>query len=130
MDEREQRAAFARGLKQFNAREFWHAHESWEAIWLTAPQPDKSFLQGIIQIAAAFYHHQRGNLQGMRSLMRRGLAKVEGFPPRYRAVRLEELRRAVRKWLAAGEMEGAILPGSYPRIRRTRARRTSGTSAP
>src|SRR5208282_150477 len=106
MDEREQRAAFARGMRQFNAREFWHAHESWEAIWLEAPEPDKTFLQGIIQIAAAFYHHQRDNLEGMRSLMRRGLAKVEGFPPGYSGIRLEELRRAVRDWLAASETEG------------------------
>jgi len=117
MDEQEQRTAFARGLRQFNSREFWHSHESWEAIWLTAPQPDKTFLQGIIQIAAAFYHHQRGNREGMRSLMRRGLAKVEEFPPAYRGLRLEELRRAVRKWLAAGE---DALPRNYPRLRRAR----------
>lgn len=121
-DDHEQRIAFARGLRQFNSRQFWHAHESWEAIWLVAPQPDKTFLQGIIQISAAFYHHQRGNLVGMRSLMRRGLAKVEEFPSAYRGVRLEELRRAVRKWLAAGE---DALPRNYPRLRRTRPAHTS-----
>jgi predicted metal-dependent hydrolase len=125
MDEREQRAAFARGLRQFNSCQFWHAQESWEALWLTAPEPDKTFLQGIIQIAAAFYHHQRGNLEGMRSLMRRGLAKVEGIPPGYRGVRLEELRGAVRKWLAASEAWEEVLPGKYPRLGRAGAKRTT-----
>ena len=84
MNERDERAAFRRGMRQFNTHKFWHAHESWESIWLTAPEPDKTFLQGIIQISAAFYHHQRGNLEGMRSLMRRGLAKVEQLPAGYR----------------------------------------------
>ncbi len=125
MDEREQAKHFARGMRQFNSREFWHAHESWEAIWLVAPQPDKAFLQGIIQIAAAFYHHQRGNLQGMRSLMRRGLAKVEGFPREYRGLRLEELRRAVRKWLAASE---DALPQRYPSLKRAKPGHTPALS--
>src|SRR5271154_5560065 len=117
MNARDARAAFARGMRQFNSHEFWHAHESWEAIWLKAPEPDKTFLQGIIQISAAFYHHQKNNLEGMRSLMRRGLAKVEGFPPGNRGVRLEELRVAVRAWLEA-DARGEALPGTYPRLRR------------
>jgi len=118
MNEREKHAAFLRGMQQFNSREFWHAHESWEAIWLIAPEPDKTFLQGIIQISAAFYHHQKDNLAGMRSLMERGLAKVEQFAAGYRGIQLEELREAVRGWLAA-DTRGAPLPGQYPRLRRT-----------
>ena len=105
-------------MRQFNSREFWHSHESWEAIWLTAPEPDKTFLQGIIQIAAAFYHHQKGNFAGMRSLMRRGLAKVEASPQDYRGLRVEELRVAVRAWLAA-DARGEELPKRYPQLRST-----------
>jgi hypothetical protein len=123
MNERDERAAFARGMRQFNSREFWHAHESWEAIWLTAPEPDKTFLQGIIQISAAFYHHQKDNFEGMRSLMRRGLAKVENFPPGYRGLQLEALRRAVRDWLTAAEAAGEKLPEIYPRLQNRRKRK-------
>ena len=125
MTDREQRAAFSRGIRQFNAHEFWHAHESWESIWLDAPEPDKTFLQGIIQIAAAFYHHQKKNHEGMRSLMRRGLAKVEGFPAGYRGVCLENLRRAVRNWLDA-DARGEALPRAYPTLRREKARQGRG----
>lgn len=120
MTDREHRAAFSRGIRQFNARQFWHSHESWEAIWLTASQPDKTFLQGIIQIAAAFYHHQKKNHAGMGSLMRRGLAKVEEFPADYRGLRLEKLRRAVREWLAKDDA-GKALPPRYPRLEREKA---------
>jgi len=117
MTDREQRAAFSRGIRQFNARRFWHSHESWEAIWLTAPEPDKTFLQGIIQIAAAFYHYQMKNHAGMRSLMRRGLAKVEEFPADYRGLRLEKLRLSVREWLAK-DYAGEALPRRYPQLDR------------
>jgi predicted metal-dependent hydrolase len=129
MTDREPRAAFARGLRQFNSHEFWHAHESWEAIWLLAPEPDKAFLQGIIQIAAAFYHHQKKNLEGMRSLMRRGLTKVEEFPAAYRGVRLEELRQAVREWLAV-DARGEALPRRYPRLRLARGEKPSRARLP
>ena len=117
-------ALFSLGLRQFNTRRFWHSHESWEAIWLTAPEPDKTFLQGIIQIAAAFYHHQKQNHEGMRSLLRRGLAKTEQFPAGYRGLHLEPLRRAVREWLAA-DARGEPLPPRYPRIRRARAHQSA-----
>ena len=129
MTARDERTAFSRGVRQFNARKFWHAHESWEAIWLGAPEPDKTFLQGIIQIAAAFYHHQKENHEGMRSLMRRGLAKVEGFPAGYRGLRLEQLRRAVREWLDL-DARCEPLPRTYPRLRREKRKKGRALSAP
>ena len=110
-------AAFARGMRQFNAREFWHAHESWEAIWLRASQQEKTFLQGLIQISAAFYHHRRGNRIGTRSLLRRGLEKVEKFHQNHRGLCLEELRRAVREWPAGLDLGETLAGKRYPRLR-------------
>ena len=127
MTARDERRAFSRGLRQFNTRKFWHAHESWEAIWLVASEPDKTFLQGIIQIAAAFYHHQKKNHEGMRSLMRRGLAKVEEFPAAYRGLGLEQLRRVVREWLAV-DARGEPLPRRYPVLRREKGKEGRGFS--
>ena len=123
-------AAFARGMRQFNAREFWHAHESWEAIWLTAPEPEKTFLQGIIQISAAFYHHQKQNLAGTRSLLARGLEKVERFPAEHRGLRLEELRRAVRNWLEELEGTEACAGKRYPRLRWASRKQASRRASP
>ena len=91
---------FRKGMDQFNRGEFFESHESWEAIWLAAPEPDKTFLQGIIQVAAALHHYHRGNIAGARSLLRRGLGKMERFPPDYRGLRLEEIRAACRAWQA------------------------------
>jgi predicted metal-dependent hydrolase len=97
----EHRAKFRRGLEQFNARQFFDAHESWEEIWLSSPEPHKTFLQGIIQISAAFHHYTFGNMRGTRSLLEAGLRRVGPFPPRYAGIRLELLREAARDWVAA-----------------------------
>ena len=107
---------FQQGLEQFNRGEFFQAHETWEEIWLPAPEPDKTFLQGVIQVAAAFHHYQGGNRAGAQSLLRAGLRKLEAFPEDYRWLRLEDLRAAVRWWiarLAAGENPQ---PDKLPRI--------------
>jgi hypothetical protein len=108
--------AFARGIEQFNNRRFFESHESWEELWLAAPEPDKTFLQGIIQVAAAFHHRARGNHAGAESLMRAGLAKLEKFPGEYRGLKLEDLRIAVREWLAMLERGQSPPEGKLPRI--------------
>src|SRR5579871_1169997 len=95
MDHHEQ---FRRGVGQFNAQLFFEAHETWEEIWLAATEPDKTFLQGIIQIAAAFHHYNRGNTRGTRSLLEAGLKRLEQFPAVHREIELEALRAEARAW--------------------------------
>ncbi len=110
---------FRRGLEQFNAGHFFDAHETWEEIWLRSAEPEKTFLQGIIQIAAAFHHYGRGNLQGTRSLLEAGLKKVARFPEAHRGIGVEALRESAREWIAAlvsGEDPGAT---KVPQIRHT-----------
>ena len=98
-DEAEEK--FQRGFDQFNHGRFFDAHETWEEIWLPSPDPEKTFLQGIIQVAAAFHHYTRGNRAGAQSLLRAGLKKLDPFPETHRGLQLEELRAAARRWIAA-----------------------------
>jgi Domain of unknown function (DUF309) len=51
--------ALAEGLRLYHAGEFFAAHEAWEGVWLRAQEPEKKFLQGLIQVTAAFHHLQR-----------------------------------------------------------------------
>ncbi len=113
---------FRKGLRQFNRGHFFEAHETWEEIWLPAPQPEKTLLQGIIQVAAAFHHYSRGNRAGARSLLERGLKKLEKFPETHRGIHLDELRAAARRWIAA--LAAGDDPGrkELPRIQRRRPR--------
>jgi uncharacterized protein len=101
--------AFRRGIEQFNCGRFFDAHETWEEIWLQSPEPEKTFLQGIIQIAAAFHHHARGNTRGARSLLGAGLERLASFPETYRGIALGKLRADVHLWVAA--LAGSETPG-------------------
>lgn len=107
---------FRRGVEQFNSRHFFEAHETWEEIWLASPEPEKTFLQGIIQIAAAFHHYTRGNTKGARTLLEAGLRRLERFPDLHNEIALEALRAAARNWaetLTRGHDPG---PGQVPTI--------------
>jgi len=108
---------FARGVAHFNAREFFEAHEVWEELWLRAPAPEKTFLQGLIQIAAAFHHYQRGNFSGAKSLLSAGLAKIEGCTPSRRGIDVSGLRDQSKACLDALLQTGKLGAGELPRIR-------------
>ena len=118
MKSNEKREKFERGLEHFNAREFFEAHEVWEEVWLVEDEPEKTFLQGIIQIAAAFHHYRRGNSDGAESLLAAGIVKISRFPAQHRGLAIHNLRDEARLWARAlGEMQR---PGDekLPAIRR------------
>ena len=100
-----------------DGREFYETHETLEEIWLKAPEPEKTFLQGIIQVACAFHHYLEDNRAGAESLMRRGLEKLEQFPADFGEIELRPLREKVRWWL--GEIVAGRNPGRerLPRIK-------------
>jgi len=108
---------FQKGVAQFNHGHFFEAHETWEEIWLPAPEPERTFLQGIIQLAAAFHHYMRSNRRGAESLLAAGLKKLDRFPEKHRGLELEALRAAARRWIAA--LAAGHDPGreQLPRIR-------------
>ena len=101
MDSHDKNRLFHKGLEAFNSGHFYEAHEHWEEVWLETLDPEKMFLQGLIQVAAAFHHYSRENRQGTQNLLRAGLTKVERFPQVHAGLALEPLRVAVRRWLAA-----------------------------
>jgi predicted metal-dependent hydrolase len=118
MKSSEKEEKFERGLAHFNAREFFEAHEVWEELWLTEGEPEKTFLQGIIQIAAAFHHYRRGNTDGAETLLAAGIVKIARFPADHHGLAILDLREEAKLWARAlGEMQR---PGDdeLPAIRR------------
>jgi hypothetical protein len=84
---------YKKGLEAFNSGHFYEAHEHWEEVWLETPNPEKTFLQGLIQVAAAFHHHSRSNRQGTQNLLLAGLLKLDRFPEVHGGLEIEILRR-------------------------------------
>lgn len=109
--------ALAEGLRCYRSEKFWLAHEHWESVWLELSEPQKTFLQSLIQISAAFHHLQTGNTRGAVSLLRRALTRLETYPESFEGVDLKQLREEAGAWLAALEGGGALRPGGFPRIR-------------
>ena len=95
----------AEGLRCYRNERFWHAHEHWESVWLTCQEPEKTFMQALIQVTAAFHHFQRNELQGAASLLRKALKRLEAYPEEFGGVDVEALRESVRSWLSALEAD-------------------------
>ena len=101
MKSSEKEEKFERGLRHFNSREFFEAHEVWEEMWLVEAEPEKTFLQGIIQIAAAFHHYRRGNPDGAETLLAAGIVKLSRFPAEHRGLAIHDLREEAKSWARA-----------------------------
>jgi predicted metal-dependent hydrolase len=109
--------AIANGVDQFNSHDFWHAHESWETLWLASRNPEKRFLQGLIQLAAAYHHVQRGTFSGAVRLFDAAHAKLAAFPDDYLGVdRAEAVAASIvhRDRVARGD---GIDASEYPKLR-------------
>jgi uncharacterized protein len=125
MKSSEKEEKFERGLQHFNARDFFEAHEVWEEIWLVEDEPEKTFLQGIIQIAAAFHHYRRGNTDGAESLLAAGIVKIMRFPADHRGLAIHDLREEAKWWARGlGEMQ-RLGDEKLPAIRRLSSSETA-----
>src|ERR1700730_9838305 len=89
------------GLRCYRSGAFFECHEHWESVWLAAQEPEKTFLQGLIQVAASFHHFQRGNLAGTVSLPRSPLLPLDVSPEVLAEVAFAPLRATIRQWLDA-----------------------------
>ena len=87
----EESKLFLKAISLFNEKYFWECHEVLEDIWMTKVPPLKTFIQGIIQAAAAFYHVLNENPRGVLKLSSDSLAKLKSFSPSYEEMELASL---------------------------------------
>jgi predicted metal-dependent hydrolase len=110
-------------IRLFNQEFFFEAHEVLEEVWRAERGESRLFLQGLIQVCAAYHHFQNGNLVGAITLLERGAEKMRRYPPRYVGIDAASLLAHIdadRKQISSiqrGETEkdGLVLP----RIERT-----------
>jgi uncharacterized protein len=109
--------ALAEGLRLYDAGEFFIAHEAWESVWLGLPEPEKTFLQGLIQVTAAFHHLQRNNRLGTTLVLQAALRRLNRYPSSFGGISVSLLCRDIRerlRRLEAGEPASQLIS---PRIR-------------
>lgn len=110
-------SAIAAGVEEFNAGRFWHAHEEWERLWLISTGSEKEFIQGLIQLAAAYHHVQRGTLRGAVRLFDSALRRIDGNPGHWSGLQTAEAVEAARRHRQAIEHGDRIDTNELPKLR-------------
>jgi uncharacterized protein len=102
-------APYLKGIELFNCAHFFDAHEVLEDVWRAAPLGEKKFLQGLIQVAVALFHHGNGNSIGARSVLRRAFRNLSRYPEGFGGVHLAGLLHSISEWQRAMD-EGTPVP--------------------
>jgi hypothetical protein len=103
-----QLAKLAEGIRLFNAGEYFAAHDAWEELWTGYRGPWRNLLKGLIQVAVALYHFERGNLVGARKLRRTSQAYLLPFAAESPLVNVADLLGSYPT-MFAGLQEGVAL---------------------
>lgn len=108
------RREIAVGAALFNAGLFFECHEWFEALWKATGGMEKDFYQGIVQAAAAFYHYEKRNRHGARTLMQKGRRRLASYPAQFLGVDLARFEAGLAQW--AEHFESMPRPEAYPRL--------------
>lgn len=95
----------------FNQAEWYACHDGFEALWHETAGPMRPVLQGILQIAVAQLHLERGNLRGATILMGEGLGRLRLGPDQALGLDLVPLRASAALQLEALQAGGAADTG-------------------
>lgn len=97
---------FWQGVDQFNQGQFYACHDTLEALWMEAIEPERNFFQGILQIAVALYHLGNYNWQGAVTLLGEGISRLRRYPATYLGIDVDELLNQSATLLAALQQSG------------------------
>lgn len=103
---------FREGVSLFNGVRYWHAHEAWETLWRAAPDEERDFYQGLIQLAAGLLHLERRNLRGARNKLAEGIERLRPYRPAHRGIAVSELIGACEPLLR--QLQAGYLPYLIP----------------
>ena len=90
------------GRDAFNRGEWFEAHERWERAWLVAGEPEKRYLQGLVQVCAALIKLERQRDDLYASLVARALQKLADAPDTFAGLDVGGLRNVLRGGLPLG----------------------------
>jgi hypothetical protein len=97
--------AISRALQLFNDEKYWGAHEALEGVWKASAGDEKSMLNGIILVAAAFVHDEKGEQEVCLSILKRAVKKLNGASGTYHGIDLRKVVMQVAKILDTGKVE-------------------------
>jgi len=88
----------------FNRQLFYEAHDVLENLWLADRHgANGAFYKGLIQLAGAFVHLQKGRLRPAAALFKLARANLEKYPRHHDRLNLNGVHALIEHWL--GELE-------------------------
>ena len=91
MTDLDSKKLFLSGIRAFNEKQFYDAHEYWEELWIDYNLSDALFIQGLIQLAVAYFHITNSNLKGAKSMLNKCLPKLKEYLPYHKGLDIEDL---------------------------------------
>lgn len=90
--------ALAVAVDLWNAQRYFEAHECLEDVWHHAADDERPFWQGVIQVAVACVHDQRGNPAGVVATCAKVLRRLADYPDDFHGIDVAALRRLCEAW--------------------------------
>ena len=106
----------AEAIFMFNNCDWYACHDGFEALWHETAGPMRPVLQGILQIAVAELHLERGNCRGATILMGEGLGRLKACPPNALEIDLVTLINSSMQRLLALQQQRSIEGLDLPRL--------------
>jgi hypothetical protein len=95
------------GLALIRSGAYFDAHEELEDEWREAPPEERDFLQGLVHVAVAWLHAERGNRNGCDRQLEKAARRLGPYSPHHRGVDvatvLEDVERA-RSVVSSGSL--------------------------
>jgi uncharacterized protein len=97
--------AIEQAIKLFNDEKYWGAHEALESVWKGASGNEKSILNAIILVAAAFVHDEKDEPEICMSILLRARKKLEGTGGIYHGIDVDRIAEMITRIINSGRIE-------------------------
>lgn len=116
---------FLEGIRLFNDRKFWEAHETFEDVWRAQKGDAKKLVQGFVQAAAALSYIAKRRYESILYLLDKSVEKLSAMkdflPGLEISSLIDSLRRIKEEVRQIGEEGlGRFDPSGYPVIKSRR----------
>jgi uncharacterized protein len=95
------------GIDRFNRNAFFEAHESLEAAWRAEPGKVRDLYHGILQLAVAWHHIERGSYPGALHSLARAQHWLADLPSECHGLNVNAIRAQVKALRAEVVRRGA-----------------------
>ena len=101
-------ARLREGIGLFNDGQFFQCHDILESLYQEADKAQKPFLEGLVQLAAAFrIFCDFGEIKGPVRMIYQALIRLENYQPTFLDIRVKDFCQSAEAWAKAAEKKGA-----------------------